>query len=378
MRLLVKASRTILGLTLMLSGFAKAVDPLGTQYKIDEYLGAVGLSPLAGGWCTLTASIMLSAIEFGLGLLLLLAIQQRLVSKIVVIVMGMMTAVSTWLFVANPISDCGCFGDAIHLTNGQTLLKNIVLTACAVFVAWKSWHLTDGKVQWWRRWIFYCLTLSVLAVSAWGLYYLPIIDFRPYHVGASIREGMTIPEGENPPKLETTFIMEKDGQQEEFKLENYPDSSWTLVDTKTTVIEKGYEPPIHDFSITDMENGEDIGEQILNDAGYTILLVSPYLEQADDSNFGEVNALYDYAQEHHCSFLCLTSSGEEGIKGWIDRTGAEYKFCMADATTLKTMIRSNPGLILLHDGRVKGKWSRNNIPTTSELKTLTGKTQNKK
>ena len=378
MRILVNICRTVLGLTLMLSGFAKAVDPLGTQYKIDEYLGAIGLASLADGYTTLTASIILCALEFGLGLLLLLAIQQRLVAKTTILFMSIMTVVSIWLTIANPISDCGCFGDAIHLTNVQTLLKNIVLAALAIIVAWKSWNTTDTKAHWWKRWTFYGLMAVVLAVSAWGVYYLPIIDFRPFHIGASIREGITIPEGEKLPKLETTFIMEKNGQQQEFKLENYPDSTWTLVDTKTTVIEKGYEPPIHDFTITDHETGEDIEEQMLSNPGYTILLISPYLEKADDSNFGDINALYDYAKDKHWAFYCLTSSGDDSIAEWIDKTGAEYRFCMTDATTLKTMVRSNPGIILLKDGRVMGKWGRNNLPSISKLEKSKGKTQYKK
>lgn len=378
MSILFNVCRTILGLVLMLSGFVKTVDPLGTQYKIDEYLRAVGLASLSDGWQTLAASVTLSTLEFVLGTLLLLAICQRLVSKAVLLFMGIMTVVSIWLVIANPVSDCGCFGDAIHLTNTQTLLKNIVLTTLAAVVTWKSWHTPKGKAPWWKRWTTYCLTAAVLVVSAWALYFLPIIDFRPYHVGASIREGMSIPEGEKPPKFETTFIMEKDGERKEFSLDNYPDSTWTFIDSRTVVVEEGYEPPIHDFTITDLESGEDIQQRILDDGGYTFLLIAPYLEKADDSHFGVINAIFDYAKEHQQAFYCLTTSGEKGIDEWIDRTGAEYHFCMADATTLKTMIRSNPGLMLLKDGRVVAKWSRNNLPTSSELAHLTGKTQYKK
>ena len=366
-RLLVNVCRILLGLTLTLSGLAKAIDPRGTQYKIEDYLGAIGLSAIVKDWQALTLSVTLSTVEFLLGILLLFAIRRRLVSMATLLLMTVMTAISIWIVIANPVSDCGCFGDAIHLTNGQTLLKNIVLLGCAIMVAWKL-ELMPALLPKSIQWIVpNGALLSCLAISAWGLYYLPLIDFRPYHIGADIRAGMTIPEGEKGPTLQTTFIMEKDGERKEFTLENYPDSTWTFIDSKTVEIEKGYEPPIHDFSIVDNESGEDITKQVVNDKGYTFLLISPYLEQADSRHFGEIDAIYEYAKEHRYAFYCLTSSNDKAIADWKDITGAEYPFCMTDATTLKTIIRSNPGLVLIRNGKVMGKWSHHNLPKTNSL-----------
>jgi triosephosphate isomerase len=128
---------------------------------------------------------------------------------------------------------------------------------------------------------------------------------------------------------------------------------------------EGYVPPIHDFLLTTAE-GDDITEELLADSGYVMLLVSPHLEKADDSRLDLINELYEYASDHGYPFYGLTASGEQAIQRWRDRTGAEYPFCQADEITLKTIVRSNPGLVLLRQGTVVGKWSHNRLPQLSE------------
>lgn len=153
----------------------------------------------------------------------------------------------------------------------------------------------------------------------------------------------------------------------EFTLDNYPDSTWTFVDSKTVQTAEGYVPPIHDFSIQDNKTGEDITQEVLNDTGYTFLLISPTLAYADDSNFGRIDQIYEFAQDYGYRFICLTASSDKDIAKWQDITGAEYPFYTTDATTLKTMIRSNPGLMLLHHGTIIQKWSHNKLPQPEEL-----------
>ena len=150
--------------------------------------------------------------------------------------------------------------------------------------------------------------------------------------------------------------MEKDGEQKEFTLDNYPDSTWTFVDSKSKVVKDGYVPPIHDFVIQRIEDGEDITDKVLSHEGRTILIVAPHLEKADIAYFGELNKLYDWARKHDIPYYMLTASGEEAISKWQDETGAEYPFCQMDEITLKTMIRQSPGIILLKDGIVEGKY----------------------
>ena len=349
-------------MVLILSGFVKAVDPLGTQYKIADYLEALHLAQYIPDAMTLGASVLLSAFEFMLGTLLLLAIRRRTVSLLTLLLFLVMTPLTLWLALANPVSDCGCFGDALVLTNWQTFWKNVVLLALALTV-WRYPLQMVRFVSQSNQWIVINYTaIFILVVSGWSLYDLPYFDFRPYHIGANIRQGMEIPDNAEQPQFETTFILEKDGQRKEFTTDNYPDSTWTFIDSKTVQLSEGYVPPIHDFSMTRVSDGEDITDSLLNVPGYVFLLVSPQLRFADDSQLDLINQIYEYAEDNSYPFYGLTASGDKDIERWRERTGAEYPFCQTDETTLKTVIRSNPGLLLLKDGTVIRKWSHNRLP----------------
>ena len=365
--LAVNMCRLTLALTFILSGYVKAIDPLGTQYKLQDYLAAINMADIVPQWMTLTTAVVLAAVEFALGIFILFAIRRKLVSRLTLAFMAFMTLVTVWIYFADPVKDCGCFGDAVKLTNGETLLKNIVLIACAAITAWKPYDMMR-LISRTNQWIVMnYAVVYILATSLWCLYSLPTFDFRPYRLGVNIKQAMTIPERAPQPEYETTFIMRKDGKTQEFSLENYPDSTWEFVDSHTVVTKEGYEPPIHDFSMTSVETGEDITDEVLSRKGYTFLLISPSLAKADDSNFGDIDQIYEYAQDNGVKFYCLTASTDKDIERWRDITGAEYPFCTADETALKTVIRSNPGLLLLKDGTIIGKWSHNLLPQTDEL-----------
>ena len=351
----------------MLSGFVKAVDPLGTQYKIADYAEAMGLQAYAPDLLTLLASIGISAVEFLLGICLLFAIHRRVASKLIVMLMTVMTALTLWLALANPISDCGCFGDALKLTNWETLWKNVALLIAAIIVSRHPLRMFRF-VSLTNQWIVMNFsTLFILTIAGYSLYKLPPFDFRPYHVGANIKEGMQIPADAEQPQFETTFVMEKNGEVREFTIDNYPDSTWIFIDSKTVQISEGYVPPITDFSITTADTGEDITNSVLNYKGYTFLLIAPHLENADDSNLDLINQIHDYAVEYGYRFYCLTASGKEGIDYWTNITGAEYQYYHTDEITLKTIVRSNPGLVLLKDATVISKRSHNDLPTEYDL-----------
>ena len=361
-RFTVNVCRLAVALTFVFSGFVKAVDPKGTQYKIIDYLAALDLHTLVPPLAALLASVLLSAFEFCVGVFLLFAIHRRMTSRLAFLMMLVMTPLTLWLAIDNPVKDCGCFGDALVLTNWQTFAKNLVLLACATVLV--RWPLQMVRfISRTNQWIVINFTaLFILAISAWSLYDLPMFDFRPYHVGANIPKGMEMPANAKQPKFETTFVLEKNGVRKEFTLENYPDSTWTFIDSKTVQVETGYVPPIHDFSLLSIDTGEDITDQVIHHQGYTFLLVSPHLEDASDNDFGVLDQLYEYCQEHNYPFYCLTASGEEAMQRWRDLTGAEYPFCQTDETTLKTIIRSNPGLLLLKNGTIIRKWSHNHLP----------------
>lgn len=363
----VNVCRFVLAATFIFSGYVKAIDPLGTLYKLKDYATAMSLNGLLPDWALVVLAIALGALEFALGVFMLFAVRRHVVSRITLAFMTAMTVLTLWIFVADPVKDCGCFGDALKLTNGETLMKNIVLIACAALVAWRPVDMARF-ISRSNQWIVRYYTVAYIVItSVYCLYTLPIFDFRPYHVGMNIKQGMEIPEGAEQPEFESTFLLKKNGETREFTLDNYPDSTWEYVDTRTVQTKKGYEPPIHDFALTSCDTGEDITEQVLTKKGYTFLLVSPRLAVADDSNFGDIDQIYEYAEENGADFYCVTASANDEIERWRDLTGAEYQFCNADETTLKTMIRSNPGLMLLKDGTIIGKWSHNALPQTDDL-----------
>ena len=363
----VNSCRFILGVTFVFSGFVKAVDPLGTCYKIQDYFTAFGILQLMPDIVPLALSVFLAVMEFGVGMHLILGIRRRVTTVLALLIMLVMTPLTLYLALTNPISDCGCFGDALVLTNWQTFGKNVVLLICAVTVFITPWNMVrflTKKMEW---------TLStysvvfVFVLACYCLATLPIIDFRPYKIGNNIREGMEIPEGAKPTVFDTRFIMEKDGEQQTFTVDNYPDSTWTFVSAETIVVEKGYEPPIHDFVMESMETGEDITDEVLDDPGFTFLLVMHRTEEAEEGFIDLINELYDYSVEHGYGFYALSSSSAEAIEQWRDRTGAEYPFCIMDDITLKTMVRSNPGLMLIKDGVVLNKWADSQMPNEFDL-----------
>lgn len=359
--------RFVLAVVFIFSGFVKAIDPLGTQYKIQDYLDAFGWTGVFPEFVPFVASALLGMLEFCLGVYLFFGIRRIIAPRAVVAVMAVMTPLTFWLAWDHPVSDCGCFGDAVILTNWETFGKNVVLLAMSLVVLkWRRrlFPLATTRFDWLIALYGF---LYILCMTVYCYRHLPVFDFRPYYVGANIQQGMSIPEGEEPTEFETRFVLQKDGVEKEFTLENYPDSTWTFVDSKTVVKKQGYEPPIHDFSMIRYEDGEDITEQVLADEGYTFLLVAHQLGQANQSRMDLINELYDYCLEYGYAFYCLTSSSDEDILKWQEDTGAEYPFCLMDNITLKTMVRFNPGLMLLKKGTVVGKWSIIDIPDEYQL-----------
>ena len=352
----------MLAAVFIFSGFVKAVDPLGTQYKIQDYLEAFGWVALVPAFLPFLASVLQAMVEFCLGIYLLFGIRRRMTTLFVVVIMGVMTPLTLWLALSNPISDCGCFGDAVTLTNWETFGKNVLLLIAAVSVFKWGNRITPLVTKRFDWLVAMYAFLYILGMTLYCYRELPVFDFRPYRIGTDIRKGMEIPEGAKPTVYDTRFILQKNGVEKEFTLDDYPDSTWTFVDSRTVVKEQGYEPPIRDFSIIRQEDGEDVTDEILTDDKYTFLLVAHQLSQADDSSIDLINELYDYSVEHGYQFYCLTSSPDSDIEDWQERTGAEYPFCLMDDITLKTMIRSNPGLMLLKNGVVINKWSVNNLP----------------
>lgn len=357
--------RCTLSLTFIFSGFVKANDLLGSQYKMQEYLAFIGEGIFSS--LSLAAALLQGIVEFCLGVYLLFGIRRKTSTFLILLLMMVMTPLTLWLAIFNPIADCGCFGDAYQLTNWETFAKNVFLLIAA-FSLTKWYNRITPIVTSRFDWIVSLYTFVYITLFTLYAYReLPPIDFRPYRIGVHIPTEMEIPDGATPTKYETRFLLEKNGDEKEFTLENYPDSTWTFVNSKTVVIEKGYEPTIHDFTIITQEDGLDITDEVLSDTSYTFLLVMYQLKQADDSRIDLINEIYDYSLDYGYKFYALTASEDADVFAWKERTGAEYPFCIMDDITLKTMIRSNPGLMLLKDGVIVRKWSVNSLPDEYQL-----------
>ena len=352
----------MLAVVFIFSGFTKAVDPLGSYYKIQDYLTAFGWISIFPDGILLLSAVLLSSLEFCVGVYLLFGVRRRISTLLAWLLMLVMTPLTCYLAIANPVSDCGCFGDALVLTNWETFAKNVVLLVAACSVFYKKTEIIRFITQKMEWMVSMYTLLFIFSLSAYCLYYLPVLDFRPYKIGTDIKAAMEIPEGAKLSVLETRFVLEKNGERKEFTAENYPDSTWTFIEAHTYVKEKGYEPTIQDFAIQDLKTGEDITDRVLNDSNYTFLLVAHRMETADDSNIDLINEIYDYSMEYGYGFLALTHSSPEAIEMWRDKTGAEYDFGGMDEITLKTIVRSNPGLLLLKDGVILNKWSNNQLP----------------
>ncbi|MFZ4454796.1 MAG: BT_3928 family protein [Bacteroidales bacterium] len=360
-------SRLLIGFTFIFSGFVKAIDPVGTAIKFEDYFAAFHLDFL--GHYGLMFAILLAAVEFLLGVNILLALSPKQSSIYVLILMSIMTPLTLYLALENPVSDCGCFGDALKLTNWETFSKNVVLLSATIFYfveRKKVAHLYHHKIHWIPSILAFVFAL-LISINSYN--HLPHIDFLPYKIGANIPEEMKIPEGAPADEYATTFIYAKGNEKKEFTLTNYPanDTTWHFVEQKSKLIKKGFEPKIHDFSLTLKETGAEITDVVLQDTSFTFLLVSPKLNKAADAHIDLINDIYDFAKDNNYSFYAMTGSTDVEIMDWVNSTGAEYPFCFTDQTTLKTMIRANPGLVLIKSGTVVGKWNSVDIPNEEEM-----------
>ena len=361
-------ARIIFGLVFLFSGFVKAVDPLGTAYKISDYLEAFSLTSL--DFLAFPASLLLIATEFTIGFNILFNVHLKASTWVASLFMLVMTPVTLYLAISNPISDCGCFGDAIVMTNWQTFYKNVVLCIILAIIALLQNH-TRPWLSNWGAWIVTLLPILIsFGISIYCYNLLPIIDFRPYKIGNNIIEGMQIPEDAPLDKYETTFFYEKDGIEQAFTLDNYPaeDSTWTFVRQESKLIEQGFVPPIHDFSII-TEDG-DITDLVLEDAGYTLLVISHKVEKASTKNIKCVKSTIANAKKAGAKVIWLTSSYTDDIDNFKSEYEINDTFGATDDITLKTIVRSNPGLVLIKDATVIEKWHHNSLPTKEKLNQL--------
>ena len=359
-KILVNICRLLLAVTFIFSGFVKANDPYGTLYKLNDYFASFGGIQFPE-IITLVMAIGLAFIEFTLGVYLLIGINRKNVSTFTVIFMCLMTLLTIYIFLFNPVSDCGCFGDAIILTNGQTLAKNFILLAAAIYLKRYS-KLQAEIVPDKYKWIISFIAMaSILLYATYCIINLPVIDFRPYKVGTNLRANYE--SYNDPSNIEIKIIYKKNGKTLELSADDEdPDSSWTYVETRRE-IKNEEQLKTSNFYFEDSETGEDVTEDILYNEGTTLLIIIPDLRHADEGCVDKVNDLYECAIEKGYQFYCLTGSADPKDQTyWVEHTGAEYGFYIGEERLLKTMVRGNPGLIVIKDGIIHKKWSNYMLP----------------
>lgn len=352
--------RTLLGAVFVFSGAVKAIDPMGTVYKIEDYLKAFGgfftdLLPLAE-----LAAVLLILLEVLLGVCMLLNVRTQWTSWIALAFYAVMTPLTLYIAINNPVSDCGCFGDAIVLTNWQTFGKNVVLIILAIILVALRKHVYPLWRGWMEMVIALITAIGAFAFMEYTYLHLPLMDFRPYKIGNHLPTLMEYPEDAQPDVYEYSFVYEKDGVEQTFTLENYPkgDSTWTFVRQNSKLIKKGYEPPIHDFEIINAE-GEDLTWDILESEEAVTLVLMYDLQKADKKQLAKVeNLLGDEA-----GFYILTGSGtDEIIHFALEYPTLSDYICTCDPVTLKTIVRANPGVVVVQNGIVIDKYNLRNRP----------------
>jgi len=362
---LVKIIRIITGLVFIFSSVVKGIDPIGTDYRIVDYLDAYG-------WYFLTdfsfaLAVMLISVEFILGAAFIFKLRIRLASIGVLLIMIFFTVVTYFDARYNLVPDCGCFGDAVKLTNWQTFYKNIVLVIFALVIFVKRNKIAYNM----RKWIQVVILLIMLAGFDWFLFYnynhLPTVDFRDWKVGNDMKST-----GRETVKNYLVYRNINTGETKEYLSPNYPwnDSVWMSewefdnqrVDDSQLVLKHGI--------IVEDEDGNNLTEDIIENHGYQLILTSYELDDAVGQGMIDASQLFNDLHESDINVTMLTSSTNDVIDRYREVYAINYDVYFADDIELKAMIRSNPGLMLLNNGIVIAKWHVNDFPKVDEIKEL--------
>lgn len=360
--ILVNVCRLLLALALMLSGFLKAVDPVGGVYKLQEYAAAFSFHGISDAWL-LTASIAQAAVEFLIGLYLLMGVYRCVVPLMALVAMSLFTPFSLYLWISGVVTDCGCFGESIMMSNGVTFAKNVVLLLLAIVVFVKR-NLFVAKLDSRVRWVLvlfsfvYIFSLQTVAVN-----HLPLIDAGDFVPGNNLRSMVEYIPGD----YRYMSVYRKDSTEVTLPADTIPGEEWELVKTYSELVTPGTEPLIGNFSIVDWEYDMDIADELLADTGNVYLVVIEDVEMASVTHIDKINDLYDYCLGCNQRFCAVSASGEDALALWAKRTGAEYPIYWADKALLRSMIHANPGVVVLNDGVVVCKWTIADMPSVEVI-----------
>jgi len=374
-------ARWVVGSVFTFSGFVKGIDPVGFQYKLNDYIEALHIQWLE--FLSFPGALLLPFAEFAIGITLLSGILIRLSTKLAFIFMLFFTPLTLYIALKNPVTDCGCFGDALVISNWMTFYKNIVLIVFAAFLFIYRKNLLFTLSVKSREVAFGLLSFVYLTAVYWSYNHEPVFDFRPYKVGANIPEGMKTPVGSPTDVYQNVYHYRnrKSNEVKQFDDRDYPwkdTINWKFESMDPPLLlKKGFRPPIHDFSIQTIDQ-ENVTDFYLQDSLFTFFAIAYDLEKSNYKKQNELNRLADWAKFKGYHFVGLTST----TGGTLDKYKREqlpaYEILFTDQVTLKTIIRANPGLILLRKGTIIGKWHFNDFPTPEKAEKIIKAEMNKK
>lgn len=353
MKLLVGFSRIIVGVLFIISGLIKLNDPVGFSFKLKDYFAPAVLDlgflvPYA-----LLLAIILVIFEVLLGLALLLGHYKKITLWALLLMIVFFTFLTFYSAYFNKVTDCGCFGDAIKLTPWESFTKDVILLVLILILFAGRKHIKPIFSKGVRNVLFFVAFLACLGITYYVLMHLPIIDFRPYKIGANIKEGMTIPEDAPRPIYEYQWTFNINGEEKIITTKGeYPQVDGELVNTETKMIQEGYTPPIHDFTIE--RDGEDFTDRFLNEKNL-VVVIAYSLGNTEKDGFVPVKQITDKAIKNGYNVIGLSASSQEMTEALAAESKLNFKFYFCDETTLKTILRSNPGILELDKGTIKQK-----------------------
>lgn len=367
MKFLVQFSRIFVGVLFIISGLIKANDTLGFSYKLVEYFEIFGTEFLND--YAVAMSMFICIFEIASGVALLLGNFVKLNSWLLLLLIIFFTLLTGYSAITGKVTDCGCFGDAIKLKPVESFLKDVVLLVFIgiIFMGQKHVKPLFNKVI-----VNIGLFTAVLVSTFFTFYtymFLPVKDFLPYKIGNDIRALTLIPEGAPVAEVEMLFIYQKDGKQFEFKAEELPEDidAYEFVDRKDKVVKEGFKPPIYDFKITDA-SGIELTDSLFSVKGYQLILVQTKTEKTRSASIAGIRDLSNDCIKAGIPIWPLTATTPEDAANFAKENQLPFQYCTMDAIPLKSMVRSNPGLILLKDNVVIKKWGEYNLPSFTTLK----------
>ena len=374
-RLLTVLMRLVVGGVFIFSGFTKGVDPWGTGYKITDYLNALGMNQWVPA--AFFIAVALAALEFMLGIAIALGSYRRSAPVVALVMMLVMTPLTLWLAVTGAVPDCGCFGDALHLSNWATFFKNLLLLLGVIYLLMfnRSMPGVYGPAV---HWVVMALSFAfIMAVAYYGYFHQPLIDYRPYPVGSHLVSAADDSAGDDAAgEDDFIFIYERDGQEQQFTIDSLPDEEdgWEYVTRFRANRPKGkviVQNPEADGNIAILdEEGENITIDVLTERRNNLLLLMPDLPQVGVVNSFAINELYDAATVTDVGFIGLTPATEEEIEQWKDISMAAYPIYNMDDSELKMIARGNPAVVYLQDGVITWKRTLSSLDSVDQSKEM--------